>query len=124
MGMLNVGRDEIPKALAGTGTAYNAGQGHLCMGDSTTAYNASQTNLQAATNKWREPFDGAPNVSSNVFTAIATVLGPDANFSWQEFGMANHLTAGTMFNRLVSNQGTKSVGAVWQLTMQITFTIG
>ena len=43
-----------------------------------------------------------------------------ANQVWQEFGVMNASTGEQLLNRLVSDQGTKTVGQVWQLTFDIT----
>src|SRR5687768_14102616 len=101
MALLNSGRDFLAGALTGAGTFFNSSNAHLGVGDSTTAYAASQTDLQAATNKHREIVDGAPGVSANVVTFIATFEAGDANYAWQEFITANASSAGTAFNRVV-----------------------
>ena len=44
----------------------------------------------------------------------------DANQAWNEFGVMNASTGEQLLNRLVSAQGTKTVGQVWQLTFDIT----
>jgi hypothetical protein len=124
MPLLNTGRDQIPLALTGGGTPYNGTNTRLGVGDSTTAYAATQSDLQAVTNKFRKVVDAAPGVSGNVLTAIATYQSGEAQYSWQEFIMANAASGANAFNRLVSNQGTKGAGAVWQLTMTITFLVG
>lgn len=122
MGLLNTGRNLIASRIA----AYFAGSSTawIAIGsDSGTAYNASQTDLIGAS-KHREPVDGAPGVATNIVTWIATVAGGDANFAWNEFGLADAASAGIMLNRLVSAQGTKGSGSVWQLTLQLTFAVG
>ena len=44
----------------------------------------------------------------------------DANQDWNEFGVMNASTGEQLLNRLVSAQGTKTAGQVWQLTFDIT----
>jgi len=44
----------------------------------------------------------------------------DANQAWAEFGVMNASTGGKLLNRLVSAQGTKTAGQVWQLTFEIS----
>ncbi len=44
----------------------------------------------------------------------------DANQAWNEFGVMNASTGEQLLNRLVSTQGTKTAGQVWQLTFTIT----
>ena len=44
----------------------------------------------------------------------------EANQAWAEFGVMNASTGEQLLNRLVSDQGTKTAGQVWQLTFDIT----
>jgi hypothetical protein len=124
MPLTNAGRDFIAGAITGAGTFFNASNARLGVGDSTTAFVNSQTDLQAATNKLRKLVDGAPGVAANILTFVATFTSGDANFAWQEFGVFNASTAGTMFSRVVSNQGTKVSGQVWALTYTQTIVNG
>ena len=124
MPMSTAGRNAIAGLLAGSGTAFDTSNAYLGVGDSTTAFAVAQTDLQAATNKHREALDGAPNVSTNVVTYIATFESGDANYDWQEFGLFNNSSGGTMFSRVVSNQGTKVGGQVWELTYAQTIVNG
>jgi len=119
MPLTNAGRDYIATAINGEAvTAYNNANAYLGVGDSTTAFAATQTDLQAATNKLRKAMDATyPQRSANVITYRSTFGGTDANFAWQEFGLFNASSGGTMLNRKVSAQGTKTSGQLWELTM-------
>lgn len=103
------------------GTAFNNANANLGVGDSATAAAIGQTDLQAASNKVRAamvatypttPASGATSFRSD-FTA--------ANFAWQEWGIFNASSAGTMLNRKVESLGTKASGT-WTLTATITIT--
>ena len=72
MPLTTAGRDELANLIVGAGTPFNAANAHLGVGDSSTAFNASQTDLVAATNKFREIVNGAPGVATNVITFVAT----------------------------------------------------
>lgn len=124
MPLTNAGRDIIASFITGAGTFYNSTNARLGVGDSTTAFVNSQTDLQAATNKLRKLVDSAPSVLNNVITFVATFASGDANFSWQEFGLFNASSGGTMLTRVVSNQGTKVSGQSWQLTYTQTIVNG
>lgn len=124
MPLTNAGRNEITNFIAGLGTAFTAANARLGVGDSTTAFANTQTDLQAATNKLRKLVSGAPGVATNVLTYIASFASGDANYSWQEFGLFNASSAGTMLTRVVSNQGTKVSGQVWELTYTQTIVNG
>ncbi len=104
----------------GAATAFNTANAYLGVGDSTTAAAIGQTDLQAATNKVRQLVSGAPTVSGNVGTWVASFGSAVANFAWQEIGLFNASTAGTMLNRAVTSLGTKAAGSTWTLTMTIT----
>jgi hypothetical protein len=43
-----------------------------------------------------------------------------ANFAWKEFAVFNAATAGTMLNRKVEDEGTKTAGQTWRLSLEIT----
>lgn len=103
-------------------TPLNAGNCYIGVGDSSTAFNVSQTDLQAATNKAREIVDSAPGRSGGVLTFIATFETGDANFAWNEFGIFNASSSGTMFARKVSSLGTKASGD-WTLTVTETLSL-
>jgi hypothetical protein len=105
----------------GTGTAFNNANSYIGVGDSTTAFAASQTDLVAATNKLRKAMDATyPQVSTNVITFRSTFATGDANFAWQEWGVFNASSAGTMLNRKVESLGTKTSAQTWQFTVTIT----
>lgn len=125
MALTNAGRDEIAKLLIGTGTNFANANARIGVGDSTTAFAATQTDLQAATNKLRKAMDATfPTVSGNVITLKSTFAAADANFAWQEWGVFNAATAGTMLNRVVENNGTKLSGQTWVFQVTLTVNIG
>lgn len=119
----------------GTGTAgqaltyFNNGNAALGVGDSTTAAAATQTDLQAATNKLRKGMDAtypqhtdATTSGAATITFRATFGSSDANFAWQEWIVANSPTAGTgrALNRKVESLGTKASGTTWVFTVTLT----
>lgn len=126
MALTNAGRDFIAKAVINNSspTFFDASNAYLGVGDSNTAYAASQTDLQAATNKARELVDSAPGLASNVVTFVATFETGDANFAWEEFGIFNASSSGTMLSRKVQSLGTKTSAAEWTLTVTATFGVG
>jgi hypothetical protein len=103
----------------GAGTAFNNANARIGVGDSTAAEAATQTGLQAATNKTYKAMDATYPTSgtSQQIVFRATFIGTDANYAWQEFTVDN----GTIsLNRKVSNQGTKVSGQTWTITVTIT----
>ncbi len=126
----------IWQCLAGNGTAsagqtltyFNNAQAAIGVGDSTTAAAATQTDLQAASNKLRVAMNATyPQQTDGVTSAAATITfqstfgSGQGNYSWNEVGVFNSATAATgrMLNRLVSVLGVKSAGS-WSLGCAIT----
>jgi hypothetical protein len=93
----------------------------------TTAETAAQTNLQAATNAFRQAMDATfPTVSGATVTFKATFGTGNANFTWAEWavfsavGSGSPPTGGTMLNRKTAALGTKTSAASWAFTVTIT----
>jgi hypothetical protein len=124
MALTNAMRDLIAADVIGESvTEFNNANAHLGVGDSTTAFAATQTDLQAASNKVRKAMDATyPTRATNVLTFRSTFATGDANFAWQEWAVFNASTAGTMFNRKVESLGTKTSAQSWQLTVTLTVT--
>lgn len=126
MALVNLSRDLYADAITGgaTYTRFNNANAHLGVGDSSTAWNAAQTDLVAATNKSRKPMDvGYPTRTANVLVWRATWPTADGNFAWNERGVFNALAAGQMLSRKVVSLGTKTNANSWQLTCTDTLAI-
>lgn len=103
--------------------AFNNANAHIGVGDSTAAFAATQTDLQAATNKMRKAMDGGyPTQATNVLTYRSTFATGDANWAWNEWGVFNGATGNTMFNRRQEALGTKANTQSWQFTVTLTLT--
>lgn len=122
--LVNVGMVAIWDLVTNQGgaTAFSNANAYLGVGDSTTAVSVAQTDLQAVSNKLRVGMDvsypAAPSNGIEQWRSTFTSL--QANYSWQEFAVFNASSSGTMMNRSLSNQGTKTSGQTWQLLYQIT----
>ena len=127
MTLTNVGKAVIAHAITGdigTGKTYNAfdvTHAYLGVGDGTTAFSATQTNLQG-TNKLRKVVDEAPTFSTATINFVATFTTAEANYAWQEDGIFNAVTTGEMLTRNVAYLITKtsSVSVVFTKTLTIT----
>jgi hypothetical protein len=64
--------------------------------------------------------NGFPTRTNNQLTFQATFGTSEANFAWNEWGVANNSTAGTLLNRKVESLGTKTNSQIWQFTATIT----
>lgn len=122
MAMTTVGRDYIAQALVGEAfTAFNNANARIGVGDSSTAFAAGQTDLQAPANKLRKAMDATyPQRAANILTFRATFGTGEANFAWNEWGVFNAASAGQMVNRKVESLGTKTSAQTWQLTVDLT----
>lgn len=102
-------------------TAFNNASARIGVGDSSTAASASQTDLQAATNKTYKAMESSyPSRSSQTVTFRSVFGTSDANYSWQEFTVDNGSGEAKTLNRKVSDQGTKASGQTWTVDVAIT----
>lgn len=117
----------------GTGTAgqtltyFNNGNSYIGVGDSNTAAAATQTDLQASTNKARKAMDSTypqhtdGTASGNASIVFRSTFGSsDANFAWAEWGVFNGSSGGRMLNRKVESNGTKGSGSTWTFTVTLS----
>lgn len=121
--LLNEGIGELLDLLTGVGgTPFNNANAYIGVGDSTTAAAATQTGLQAATNKaYKGMAANYPSRTNQTVTFRAVFTGTDANHAWQEFSIANgNSDTAKNLNRKVSDQGTKASGQTWTVDLTIT----
>lgn len=124
MALTTAGVNFLAQAAAGQGTPFNAANARIGVGNGTTAFSASHTDLRGGS-KYRKGMDeGYPSVSAPAVT-FKTTFGPEeANFSWEEWGVFNSASGGTMLNRVVESNGTKLSGQTWIMEVTITFALG
>ena len=124
--LLNEGINELWTLVAGTGaTKFDNANAYMGVGDSATAADATQTGLQAATNKLYKAMDTSyPTYgSSQKATWKSTFGSADANFVWNEITVSNtNADTGKNLNRKVQAMGTKASGSTWVATLEITLT--
>lgn len=126
----NTSAANVGTSAAGANAVFNNAQARIGIGDSTAAAAATQTDLQAATNRYWQVMDATfPSVSAESISFKATIGSGNANFQWQEWGIDNcgasnatstTRSGGSMLNRAVSAQGTKASGQTWVPTATIT----
>lgn len=112
-----------------TGTGWNNANAYLGVGDSSTAEAATQTELQAATNRFYKAMNATyPSRSSQTVTFQSDFTSTEANYVWAEWSVASGATTAsgagfttgtTNLNRKVASLGTKSTGT-WTLSGQLT----
>jgi hypothetical protein len=119
----------IGNGTASTGQAltyFSSSNATLGVGDSNTAEAATQTDLQASTNKTRKSAtathtDGTTSGAASI-TFAATFSTSDANYTWAEWIIGNSLTGGTgrILNRKVAALGVKTSAASWSLSVTLS----
>jgi hypothetical protein len=121
---LNEGLQELIDLICGLGspTKWDSTNAKLGVGDSNASEAASQTGLQAQTNKTYKQMDANyPQRSGQTAEWRATFGGADANYAWEEYTVVNAANdAGKNLNRKTASKGTKSSGETWVLSLQIT----
>lgn len=118
--MVNGGIDLALDLLIGAGgTSYVNATAYLGVGSSTLVANATYTGLQTqivrvqCTTTW-------PSRAARIVTFKSDFAGAVGDGAWQEWGVFNNVSAGTMLSRKVEYLGTKS-GGTWTLTTTFTF---
>lgn len=125
MALTNAYRDwAVAATRAAASPLFDNANSYIGVGDSATAFVASQTDLVAGANKFRKAMDATfPTIAGNVLTFKSTFATGDANFAWQEWGVFNAAAAGTMLNRKVESLGTKPSNQTWAFTVTLTFAV-
>lgn len=104
--------------IGGGGTDFDDPDGYLGVGNSSTAAAATQTDLQGASKE--RIAVASPTRTDQTLTFVATFGPSNGNFAWEEVGIFNGSSGGTMLSRRVSSLGTKASGATWVLTVTLT----
>ncbi len=121
--LLNTGIDEmwdlVTGAVSGASHIFDNAAAQIGVGDSNTAANATQTDLQAATNKTYKGMEsGYPTSTSQKATFKASFGSSEANYAWEEW-VIKQSTSSICLNRKVESLGTKSTGT-WALEVEIS----
>jgi hypothetical protein len=121
--LLNSGIDEIWNLVTGVSSGadhiFDNTHAQIGVGDSDTAAEATQTDLQAASNKTYKGMESSyPLSTSQKVTFKASFGDAEANYTWNEW-VVKQSTSAKCLNRKVENLGTKSSGT-WTLEVDIT----
>ena len=118
--LLNSGIDEIWDLVTGASSDYfNNTNAQIGVGDSSTAASASQTDLQAATNKTYKGMETSyPTSTTQKITFKSSFGSSEANYAWNEW-VVKQSSSAVCLNRKVESLGTKSAGT-WTLEVDIT----
>lgn len=111
MGATNTGAIKVATLVAADGTYY------VGAGNSATAFAASQTDLQGTGTR-----KSATNSrTSNTVTYTAVFGTSDANYAWNELGLFDAATSGTMLCRKVVSLPTKTSSESWTINLEVVF---
>mgnify|MGYP001239224883 CR=1 FL=1 len=119
---LNEGLAVVGDLIIGAGSPTNYASAYIGVGDSDTAAAASQTALQAATNKAYAAMDSTyPKRSSQTLSFKATFAAGTGSFAWKEVTVINAATdAGANLNRKTGDWGTKGASDSYSMQVDIT----
>ena len=128
-GLTNAGCSAIAVLVVGNPdaiTTFGSTGARLGVGSASTAFAASQTNLQDPFADSRKAMDtGYPTRSSQTITWKATWGASDAVGGWNEVAVFNASTSatGTMLIRDVQDLGDKPSSQSWTLTWSATIQV-
>jgi len=126
MPLTQAGRNAIAAAIIDDSfTPFDNSNAYLGSGDDDAAFNVSQTDLQASSNKLRKGMEATyPQRTDNVLTFRSLFGTSDANWSWEEWGVFSASTSGVMLSRKAESLGSKTSAQSWLLTAELTVSIG
>jgi len=120
--LLNEGAEAIWKLVTGDTSVTPFDNANTCLGvgDGTEAEDPTQTGL-TGTNKYYKKVDsGYPVVQGNSVVFRATFGSDEANFTWNEWSVANGCSDDAInLNRKQESLGTKSSGQTWILEVEL-----
>lgn len=121
--LLNTGIDKmwdlVTGVVSGATHIYDNAAATIGVGDSATAAVATQTDLQAATNKTYKAMEaGYPTSTTQKATFKSSFGSGDANYAWAEW-VVKQATSAVCLNRKVEALGTKASGT-WTLEVDLT----
>ncbi|NLT36776.1 MAG: hypothetical protein GXX95_01260 [Methanomassiliicoccus sp.] len=118
---LNAGLAQIIDLIIGAQTTPTWATPYIGVGDSATAAVATQTALQAATNKAYAAMDSTyPKRSSQTVQFKSTFAAGVASFTWQEVIVLTGNGTGTGLNRKVGAWGTKGASDSYSMEVDVT----
>lgn len=118
--MLNAGIAELWNlVIGGSALHLDNTNAQIGVGSDATAAVATQTDLQDAGAEWATMEATYPSISNQKVTFAGSFGDGEAEFHWQECAV-RYGAAGTVFNRVVADKGTKAAGETWVAKLEIT----
>lgn len=127
LGLLtNAGGLDLVKALRGSAfTAYSNANAYTAVGTSSTAATYTDSGLTGEVRKAMDATyplitgEGGGPAGNRSILFRSTYATSEANQAWNEFGIFNAASGGTLLDRFVSSQGTKTSSEVWELSVTL-----
>lgn len=119
--LTKAGINEIWTLVSGSGGEQFGELSNLIVGTGSGAATDEDAEV-TFTNGVKEAMEsGYPTYgTSQKVTFKASYDGDTANQAWNEFGVLSKESSGILLNRKVSSQGTKTLGQVWELELEIS----
>jgi hypothetical protein len=120
--LLDEGVNAMWKLIAGMGgIPFNTANSYIGVGNGTTAASGEQTGLLGASKLYKPVDPTYPQVTNQTITYRATFGSGEANFSWQEFTIANgNSDSAVNICRKVEDHSTKPLVDTWVVSLSIT----
>lgn len=121
---LNEGLNLLTTLLCGgAGTAYNAANAYIGVGNGTTTAAAAQTGLQGASKYYKGMAVGYPTFGTLQQVVWKAIIDTGyAEFDWQEITVSNsNSDSGVNLLRGTKDIGVKVPGDIWSMTVTVTF---
>jgi len=120
--LLNTGIDEmwdlVTGVVSGADHIFDNSHAQIGVGDSSTAADATQTDLLGTNKAYKGQETGYPTVGTQKVTFKSSFGDTEANFTWNEW-VVKQSTSAICLNRKVDSLGTKTSGT-WTLEVSIT----
>lgn len=117
--LLNSGIGEMWDLICGdSANHFSSSYAQIGVGDSTTAADPSQTDLQGTNKTYQGMESGYPTSADQKASFKASFGESEANYAWNEW-VVKQSASGKCLNRKVESLGTKSSGT-WTLEVSIT----
>ncbi|MHA1614181.1 MAG: hypothetical protein ACTSYJ_05005 [Candidatus Thorarchaeota archaeon] len=106
----------------GSFTPFDSANAHIGVGDGTDPEDYTQDGLTGANIYYKSMDSGYPTYGvDRKATFRATFGGTEANFTWNEWTVANGSdNTAINLNRRVESLGTKSEGSTWIMTVELS----
>ena len=121
--LLNAGINVAWGLICGAGgTVFDNTHAYIGVGDSSATAVATQTGIQAATNRLNVAMDSTYPLAAAAQAEVwrSTFTSANGNFAWNEIVVSNANDWTHGLNRLVQTMGTKASGATWVASLTIT----